>query len=144
MRKIIDEFTDLGVSPERKRQLRLIKAGLCQNCGVLLLSTKIHCDSCADKIMLKASPGAKRSSTDRTPPLNIPGYGGTIEMLRRRAGISKSVLARHSGLPPCRLSVLERTPNVNPCMKTIEVICSGLGITVLQFMAAHQNRIVQQ
>ena len=32
-RKIIDEFTDLPVSHQRKSQLRNRKRGLCENCG---------------------------------------------------------------------------------------------------------------
>ena len=44
LRKIVDEFTDLPVSRERKRQLRALKKGLCCIAGCEEpLATKVHC-----------------------------------------------------------------------------------------------------
>ncbi len=44
LRKIRDEFTDLPISRERKRQLRALKKGLCCIAGCEdPLATKVHC-----------------------------------------------------------------------------------------------------
>jgi hypothetical protein len=44
LRKISDEFTDLPISRERKRQLRALKKGLCCIAGCdEKLATKVHC-----------------------------------------------------------------------------------------------------
>ncbi len=44
LRKIQDEFTDLPISRERKRQLRALKAGRCCIAGCEEpLATKVHC-----------------------------------------------------------------------------------------------------
>ena len=44
MKKIIDEFTDLNISRQRKSQLRNKRDGLCVKCGSAELVTKEYCE----------------------------------------------------------------------------------------------------
>ena len=53
---IIDEFTDLRVSRQRKWQLRRQKEGLCPRCGGL----KGEAEMCAPCMLLKHNRRAKR------------------------------------------------------------------------------------
>ena len=60
--KIVDEFSDLKVSRERKRQLRMSAQGLCYRCKGPLGVYASLCDKClretnGDKPWKRGSPG---------------------------------------------------------------------------------------
>ncbi len=60
--KIVDEFTNLHISRQRKYHLRNIRDGRCTICGSSLLVTKKHCREhakAANKISYKSTRNRK-------------------------------------------------------------------------------------
>ncbi len=47
-RRIIDEFSHLPISRQRKCQLRHARDGLCEKCGKKRNPLYVHCTTCAD------------------------------------------------------------------------------------------------
>lgn len=48
-KEILDGFTNMNVSPQRRRQLRLIAKGLCRICSAPTEKGSIECDGCKAK-----------------------------------------------------------------------------------------------
>jgi hypothetical protein len=90
MKKIIDEFTDLPVSHQRKSQLRNIRAGRCRNCG----EPEFACGYCEfhywenrlrnRERQRSEKPRIRQNKTTKPAPFN--------DDMIRRSGLPKDVM----------------------------------------------------
>jgi hypothetical protein len=63
-KKILDGFTNMDVSPQRRRQLRLIAKGLCRICSAKCEPGSLECEECKGKA--KARRECRKIETRKT------------------------------------------------------------------------------
>lgn len=71
--KIDDEFSDLKVSDQRRRQLRLMAQGLCRLCARPKDPQRTECGQCRDKARARYQAKKARAAAPVCEPVKTKG-----------------------------------------------------------------------
>ena len=138
--KILDEFTDLPISHQRKCQLRYHRDGKCCICGKPLFSAnrceKHHKDN-YERIRVRQKSRTRYKHSKFHPPLY--NLGGSIRVMREERGISRSLMQAMTGLSPGGLSVLEYSKSLT--YLTLQKVAIALACQPSDILRFHESRM---